>query len=69
MAGVTNPDTPHLTALLTGRRGGLRARLGSGQPGGDAGGDRSQVRVRTRGERLADPRVELILGQPARTRP
>jgi hypothetical protein len=31
----------------------------------DAGGDRCQLRVVTGGERLADARVELVLGQPA----
>ena len=34
MAGVTNPDTPHLTASLTRRRGGLR---GGWAPVGPAG--------------------------------
>jgi hypothetical protein len=43
--------------------GGLR-QLGSGQPGGNAGGDCGQVRVGPRRERLADPQVELVSGQP-----
>ena len=41
--------------------------LGAGQAGGDACGDRGQVRVGTRCERLADPFAELVLGQPSCT--
>jgi UDP:flavonoid glycosyltransferase YjiC (YdhE family) len=36
-----------------------------GQPGRDVGGDHGQIGVGARGERLADPRVELVLGHQA----
>ena len=43
---------------------GLAWRLGSGRPGRDAGGDHGQFGIGARGERLAHPRVEVVLGQP-----
>ncbi len=43
----------------------LSPRSGPGQPGGDVGGDHGEFRVRPRRERLADPRIELVLGQAA----
>ena len=46
MAGVTNPDTPHLTALLTGRRGGLRGGWG-GLRGGWAPASRAGMPAAT----------------------
>jgi hypothetical protein len=64
MPGVTNPDVPHLTALLTRTRVRFARPLGSGQPGGDSGGNHGQLRACTRGERLAYSLVELVLGQP-----
>jgi hypothetical protein len=40
-------------------------RLGCGQPGGQISGDRGQVRVGPRRERLAHPQIEFVLGQPS----
>jgi hypothetical protein len=50
--------------LVSRFRGGLW-RLGSGQPGGDVGGEGGQVRVGLRCQRLADPQAELVSGQPS----
>jgi len=46
------------------RRPGRLGRLGRGQPGRDVSGEDGQIRIRPRRERLADPQVELVLGQP-----
>src|SRR6266545_2235718 len=40
-------------------------RLASCHPGGDVGGDRGQIPVGPRCERLAHPRVKLVFGQPS----
>jgi hypothetical protein len=45
--------------------GRRRVRYGVGQPGGEVGGERAQVRVGTRGERLPRPSVQFSLGQPS----
>jgi hypothetical protein len=39
--------------------------LGCSQPGGQVGGERGQVRVGPRSQRLAHPRIQLIPAQPA----
>ena len=50
--------------LLALRPGGC-GRLCCDQPGGDVGGEGSQLRAGSRRQRLAHPQVELVLGQHA----
>ena len=55
--GVLRPPGP--------RRDGETRGPGGGCPRGEIGGERGQVAVRPRRERVPDPRIELVFGQPA----
>ena len=61
-------QVPDLAAALASgrRRAGAGGRVGpaGGWGGRDVGGERGQVGVRPCRERLANPQVELVLGQP-----
>jgi hypothetical protein len=46
------------------RLDGLERRLGPGRPRGDVSGDRGELGVGPRGERLAQPPIQLVLVQP-----
>ena len=64
---IRQPPDP-AAALASGRRragAGGRASPAAGGPGRDVGGERGQVGVGPRGERLARPGVEFVLGQLA----
>ena len=67
-AAVMIRQMPDLAAALaSGRRragAGGRVGRGCGRGGRDVGGERGQVGVGPRGERLARSRVEFVLGQP-----
>jgi hypothetical protein len=50
--------------FLVHRSPGGRGRAGCGQPGGEVSGDRRQLRVGPRRQRLAHPQIQLIPVQP-----